>query len=73
MPGNAGGSIRTGRLLKAAQELEVEKDMREKRKVRALQVVLWKKNRWCDGCSSAVQSSAALEVGEKMSPPRSNF
>eukprot|EP00983_Pelagomonas_calceolata_P112504 1159888-Pelagomonas_calceolata.AAC.5 len=34
VPGDAAGSIRPGRLLKAAQEYEVEQDMREKRKVR---------------------------------------
>jgi len=33
VPGDAAGSIRPGRLLKAAQEYEVEQDMREKRKI----------------------------------------
>ncbi|KAF5842188.1 RNA polymerase I associated factor, A49-like protein [Dunaliella salina] len=33
VPGDAAGSIRPGRLLKAAQEYEAEKEMREKRKI----------------------------------------
>jgi len=72
VPGDAGGSIRMGRLLKAAQELEVEKDMREKRKVRAPQAAALNRapqrraecGRCADGtrcseCCSAVKSNVA--------------